>query len=686
MKNKIEVLAPAGAFESVQAAVRSGADAVYIGAKDFSARASAENFGADQMDAAARYCHQRNVKIYLAINTLIRDDEFDLALKIVKTACKSGVDAVIVQDLGLAEMIKQCAPAMPLHASTQMSVHTPGGASLLYSLGFKRVVIARELSKNEIGEIVRSCPIEVEVFVHGALCMCVSGQCEFSAALGGRSGNRGRCAQPCRLPFKVEGGNGAALSLKDLSLLEHLRDLEEMGVASAKIEGRMKRPEYVAAATDACVHSLEGDLSREKRVRLESVFSRSGFTDGYYTGKINKDMFGVRSKDNVVSADKELFDELKVLYKNERQAIPVCFHFSLKSGNNALLEAKSGSFSVCAIGQSPEKAVKVELDEQRVVVQLCKTGGTQFYVEKVDVDIQPGLAFPLAAINALRRECLEKLGDCYSRGFSKNFNMPDKHKIVPYKAEGSLRVRARFTSCDVPEEFKDCEIVFVPIFSSDGDIAFLLERGFNVGVEIPRCIFSRERAVLKRLQEVRNMGISSVLLSNIGAVDLARKFGFKIHGSFALNVFNTKTLDFFEKLGFDDIELSQELTARQMSELGSRIKRGVVSCGRMPLMVTRACPMKNGGSSCGDCQGAGVITDRRNNKLPLKCDGISTEILNPVTTYAQHIFCYADYIDFVTLRFSVETRGEMLRLYNAVKNNRHLSGKYTNGLYKRGVI
>lgn len=688
MSKNIEILAPAGAFESVKAAVCTGASAVYIGAQRFSARASATNFDEDEIIKTALYCHERGIKLYLAVNTLIRDDELPQAMKTLELACKAGVDALIVQDLGFAALARKAAPDMPLHVSTQMSVHTPCGAQLLYSLGFKRVVLARELSKNEIAEIVASCPIETEVFVHGALCMCVSGQCQFSALLGGRSGNRGRCAQPCRLPFALDNGcgNGAALSLKDLSLLEHIKELEEMGVTSAKIEGRMKRPEYVAAATSACVNALNGTLDEQGKAWLESVFSRSGFTSGYYDGKIDGNMFGVRSKENVTAADSKLFSQLKALYKNERQHLPLTLRFTLKHGEKARLEAHSGSYCATAIGDTPEKAVKVALSKEKAEAQLRKTGGTPFALDEIKLEIESGLSLPLSSVNAMRRECLNSLTEQYSSVPDKPFTPLKLDRGMTYKAEDKLKIRARLTSCDLPQELLDCEIVFVPLFSSDKDIINLLERGFNIGIEIPRMIFGKEKAVIKRLCEVKALGVNHALVSNLGAVKPATDAGLTAHGSFALNTFNTHTLNALEQLGLADIELSQELTAEQISLLGGNIKRGVVSCGRLPLMVTRACPAKNGGQQCRDCNKHRYIIDRKRNRLPLKCDGFSTEVLNPVPTYAQHIFEKADYIDFVTLRFSVENTDEIIEFFSAVRNNRHLSGDYTNGLYKRGVI
>lgn len=687
MGGKIEILAPAGSFESLTAAVRAGADAVYIGARGFSARASAANFSEVEIFEAAKYCHERGVKLHLALNTLIRDDELDDALALVKTACEAGVDALIVQDLGLSGLIRKAAVNMPLHASTQMTVHTPQGAKTLYSLGFQRVVLARELSREEIAEIAACCPIETEVFVHGALCMSVSGQCEFSALLGGRSGNRGRCAQPCRLPFQIPGGNGYALSLKDLSLIENLKELEAMGVTSAKIEGRMKRPEYVAAATDACIAALEGELDSGKKAALESVFSRSGFTQGYYCGKIDREMFGFRSKENVTAADSALMSSLKRLYKDERHSLPLRLKLTVKEGAQARLEAESGCFKASVNGEIPDKAVKVELSGDKAAAQLSKIGGTQFYIESIETDIDKGLAYQISSLNAMRRSCIELLSEEYSRGHEKSFVDIKKRIFPPYRAKNKQpKLRVRLTSAKIPEELKDAQLVFVPLFSPISRLKALLNEGFSVGVEIPRCIFGVEDKVINRLNKAADIGIKHALVSNIGQIELAVSAGLEVHGSFALSAFNTETLSELEGLGLCDIELSQELNIRQMSELGGKISRGAVVCGKLPLMITRACPAKNAGQKCKSCDRQRYIVDRRSNRLELKCDGITTEVLNPVTTYANELLDGGGFLDFLTLRFSNESQEEIIRLYTAVKNAQHLSGGYTNAMYKRGVI
>ena len=341
--NKIEILAPAGGMDSLIAAVRSGADAVYLGEKRFSARASAKNFDDDELRRATDYCHIHGVKVYVTLNTLVFDDEFESLAQAIRAAALAGVDALIVQNMGVARLARKIAPELPLHASTQMSVHTASGVRALYELGFKRVVLAREMTREEIIKAAE-IPVELEVFVHGALCMCVSGQCWFSAMLGSRSGNRGACAQTCRLPFSVNNQKGGyALSLKDNSLIDHLSDLQDIGVASAKIEGRMKRPEYVSAAVKACVEQRDlGFVTDETAAQLRGVFSRTGFTDGYYTGKRGKGMFGTRTRDDVVSADEKLLAQIRAGYKNEIQNVPLAGTFTVNCGERAELTVSDG--------------------------------------------------------------------------------------------------------------------------------------------------------------------------------------------------------------------------------------------------------------------------------------------------------------------------------------------------------
>ena len=295
----LELLSPAGSPEAVRAAVHSGADAVYLGYGNFNARRNAVNFDEAALQEAVQYCHLRGVKVYLTLNTLLNDRELTQAAKLVDQVSQMGVDALLVQDLGVARMCRQVAPDLPLHASTQMTIHSLDGAKAAADLGMTRVVVSRELSRDQIAYLCDRSPVEIECFVHGALCMCYSGQCFFSSVIGGRSGNRGMCAQPCRLNYGWgQTADEPLLSLKDMSLAKHLQELEEMGVACAKIEGRMKRPEYVAVVTKVYATAIREhrDPTPGEQQALAHAFSRQGFTDGYFMDKTGRHMFGIREK------------------------------------------------------------------------------------------------------------------------------------------------------------------------------------------------------------------------------------------------------------------------------------------------------------------------------------------------------------------------------------------------------
>ena len=685
--NKCEILAPAGSMESVVAAVRSGADAVYIGAKDFSARASAENFTIDEIKDVAAYCHERDVLVYLTLNTLIFDTELEDALALCQKAYSAGIDAVIVQDLGLAALIKKSMPDLALHASTQMSIHTPAGAKALKDFGFSRVVLARELSKAEIKEIAEAVDIELEVFVHGALCMSVSGQCYFSAMLGSRSGNRGRCAQPCRLPFKVKGGNGFALSLKDSSLMGYLRELEEMGVKSAKIEGRMKRPEYVSAAVRACREGLDaGKVTEETAEMLRSVFSRTGFTDGYYKGKRDKNLFGYRMKEDVTSATDKLLSQIRNSYKDERKAVSVDMSLTLKSGEKAELEVSDGKHTVTVYSaEAAEIAANTPLSQENAEKNLSKTGGTPYFVQNIKFTTDGKAIVPAKELNALRRDALTELG--LLRAAVKDV------KILPVelsktgtkaavKAQGFV---ARFTDTDVPAECKEAQRIYLPLFAPVEEYERLIGNNFNVCAEIPRGMFGIENQIKLRLHELKKIGVKGVLASNIGAVYLANSMGFEVHGGFGLNIVNTESLVAFEKMGLKSAELSFELTKNQIKNIGGTIPRGIIAAGYLPLMLLRACPNLNSQVKCRECNGFSKMQDRMGESFILKCDGNCTEILNSVyLTLCNEIdiFCGAD---FLTFRFTVENSVEKVENIRSFSSKHPYFSKITRGLYQRGV-
>ncbi len=688
MMNKIEILAPAGGMESVYPAVRTGADAIYIGASRFSARTSAHNFSDEELKNVVRYCHLNGTAVHLACNTIIHDDEISDALKLIEYACSIGVDALIMQDPGLISLVRKCAPDMPIHGSTQLSVHTKKGVDYLYHMGLTRAVLSRELSKEEIREIAEDCPIELEVFVHGALCMSVSGQCYFSAVLGSRSGNRGACAQPCRLPFTVRGGTGHDLSLKDLSVIRHLRELQEMGIASAKIEGRMKRPEYVAAAVAACRESLdEGVISCETEKKLMSVFSRSGFTDGYYQGKLGADMFGVRSKENVEAAGSKIFAEIHELYKNERRHIPVDFDISIKEGKPVRLTASDDSGNAVFVeGSIPEKAVKVAIDKERCERSIAKTGGTPFIMNGLTACIEGGLSVSASALNTIRNSCLNQLSEKRQMikpiSFKKIFRT---NAVIDKKNQPPKHYRARFTDDIVSDDFLDSELIYVPLTLSNEKLENLLDRGFAVAVEIPRGIFGIEKVMFENLRRVKKIGISGVLAGNLAVIEMAKELDMEIHGGFGLNIANTESLCWLRSQGVIDCEVSFEMTLEQITSLGNVMPIGIISSGRLPLMLTRNCPAQNDGRGCKHCRKAPVIRDRKGIGFPMQCFGSCTEILNSVPLYMADRRNEMTGIDFEVIRFSVENPVEKKEILQNFRQGLPRKSGYTRGLYYRGV-
>lgn len=687
--NKIEILSPAGGFDSVIAAVRSGADAVYIGAKTFSARAGAHNFDEDEMRECVRYCHERGVKVHLALNTLIFDDEMRDALELAKSAARADIDALIVQDLGLCSLIKKAIPDLPLHASTQMTVHTPRGAKALYEMGFERVVVSRELSLGEIREIREFCPeVELEAFVHGALCMCVSGQCYFSAMLGGRSANRGMCAQPCRLPMTF-GGNDHALSLKDNGSLHYLRELETIGVASAKIEGRMKRPEYVAAATAAAIEARDrGEISPETQEKLRSVFSRTGFTDGYLSGKIGESMFGYRRKDDVVTADNQLLKELRVSYKDEAQRVPIRFHLTVRTGERMRLSADDGERVVTVEStDNAEKAVNVPLSAERAEQSLRKTGNTPYFVEEITTDLDGRAAVSAAALNALRRDALDALGK--QRAVRHRYTI-NEFEIEDFKIEdarGDLSKESAIDwvcakNPDIPEECKSSRI-FVALEGLEDreQIKKMLDDGYLLGVEVPRVMFGTEQVVYEKLKALREIGVSHLLAHNIAVVYMGKELGFTPHAGFGMNLANSCSLQWAKEYGIVDAEVSVELSQKQIERLRKAIPVGMIRYGYLPLMISRNAPAGKNES----CKNEQFLQDRKNETFRVVTNGNTAEIFNCVPIFMPQENNNENEAVFNIIRFSVENSVDnMEKILEKLRENRGFE-RFTHGLYHRGV-
>ena len=530
MTNKPEILAPAGSYEALIAAVRSGANAIYLGTSSFNARMKADNFAGEKLKEAVDYCHAHGVKVHITVNTLLLDREIKDALDTIKLIAESGADAVILQDLGMAELFKRCAPDIERHASTQMSVGTLSGVRLLEELGYKRAVLPRELSKGEIKEIKDHAAAEIEIFVHGALCMCVSGQCYMSSIFGARSGNRGLCAQPCRLPFAVQGGTGNDLSLKDLSLVEKMDDIVSLGVDSLKIEGRMKRPEYVSAAVTSVKCALDGKLEKELTDKLRAVFSRSGFTNGYFESKLGRDMFGIRQKEDVTASTNKVLTELSRVYEKETPLIGVEFYLSVVEGEKV-------SLSVSALGKTcfvsdetiPEKALNKPMTKEGLRERIAKCGGTQFYAEKIEIDLDDGLIVPASVINNLRRRALAELESKLS-GVKANCFTSIAVKSPVHEAKGAPKFHIRVAKKEqIPKNLQNVENLYLPLHIDENSVESLKNSGINLGVEVPRGIFGGEKAVENLLLRAKSLGITIAYCSTLDGLALAKRLGFEIH-------------------------------------------------------------------------------------------------------------------------------------------------------------
>ena len=689
--SKIEILAPVGNEEMLRAAVFSGADAVYLGFSGFNARTSANNFNADTLKDAVSFCHARGVAVHVALNTTVYGGELPALEQAIRAVAASGADAVICQDLAVATLIGKIAPQLPRHGSTQMSVHSLQGALELKELGFTRVVLARELSMPEVEHITKHCGIETECFVHGALCMCVSGQCYMSAFLGGRSGNRGSCAGPCRLPFEAnalpEGKPGRLhhLSLKDNSVIDKLDKLQALGVASAKIEGRLRTPEYVAAAVSACLAGREGRAY--DRDLLKNAFSRSGFTSGYLDGKIDGTMFGVRSEADAEQTKKTL-PMLRELYRRERSRVPVKMKLEIEEGGEKLTVTDADGSKAFAYGDAEPQPARTDPTES-LHRSLAKTGGTPFAVEDQDiaVEMDGGPWFiPGSAVNELRREALDAL--LKKREVLRPWPTTEEHvPALPLRTLPPHRtLRARFESWEqVPERALDgIEYLILPIAQAD---RVPREWRAKTLLELPRVMFGKlEEDTARRIAATQDSGFAGYEVSNIAHLRLCR--GLPMSGSFGLNITNQLAAQFYADNGLGSMLILPEVKDSDISTIapthnGRPVPTGVLVYGHMPLMITRACPLQNI-HDCAHCDKTGVLTDRKAKKFPVRCGlGVRT-IYNPVPIYMGDK-PGALTVDYGVAYFTLESREEAAKILEMIRTHAPFEGDFTRGLYFKGT-
>lgn len=693
---KMEVLAPVGGMESLIAAIRSGADAVYFGSQQFNARRNADNFNDEALKKAISYCNLNEVKCYLTLNTLIKDNEFENAVSLAAKAMCFGIDGVIVQDLGLAAELHTALPDLALHASTQLSVHSPAALPMLKMLGFKRVVTAREMSEHELAEFCKKAAkydIEVETFIHGALCMCLSGQCYFSAFLGGRSANRGLCAGTCRLPFTSKGGTGYDLSLKDLSLIPHLKRLESLGVASLKIEGRMKRPEYVACSVNAVRQALDnGYIDDKTNALLENIFSRGGFTDGYFTENLGRNMFGIRSeREKALSND--TLSPIHDLYRRELQKLPITFNISIKANSPCSLSVFYKEHQATVNGDIPQKAINKALDEARVKECLKKLGGTCYFAKEITVDIDSGLMLPISALNALKKLAIEQLNNIRSLK-SKPFE-PELPVIAKEKMPALSGFFARFANAEqmlatksqlsklkgysLPAEH------IVALLNSNACSDTLKTLCLNAAAELPRATFN-DRLTKNTLCQLKQFGIKKVICSNIATLAIAKQNEFNIIGGFGLNIFNSYSIKYMNSLEVNRLVISPELTFTEIAQLkySKPLELLAICYGRQPLMLTRNCPVKNG-VGCKGKKEYCELTDRKNNKFPVICRNGFAEILNTKITDISDCL-KALHVDLGYLYFTTEAPKEVSKIIgDYLSNTIRQSTDFTRALFKSGV-
>ena len=689
--SKIEILAPVGNEEMLRAAVFSGADAVYLGFSGFNARTSANNFNADTLKDAVTFCHARGVAVHVALNTTVYGGELPALEQAIRAVAASGADAVICQDLAVATLIGKIAPQLPRHGSTQMSVHSLQGALELKELGFTRVVLARELSMPEVEHITKHCGIETECFVHGALCMCVSGQCYMSAFLGGRSGNRGSCAGPCRLPFEAnalpEGKPGRLhhLSLKDNSVIDKLDKLQALGVASAKIEGRLRTPEYVAAAVSACLAGREGRAY--DRDLLKNAFSRSGFTSGYLDGKIDGTMFGVRSEADAEQTKKTL-PMLRELYRRERSRVPVKMKLEIEEGGEKLTVTDADGSKAFAYGDAEPQPARTD-PTASLHRSLAKTGGTPFAVEDQDITVEMdgGPWFiPGGAVNELRREALDAL--LKKREVLRPWPTTEEHvPALPLRTLPPHRtLRARFESWEqVPERALDgIEDFILPIAQAD---RVPREWRAKTLLELPRVMFGKlEEDTARRIAATQDSGFAGYEVSNIAHLRLCR--GLPMSGSFGLNITNQLAAQFYADNGLGSMLILPEVKDSDISTIapthnGRPVPTGVLVYGHMPLMITRACPLQNI-HDCAHCDKTGVLTDRKAKKFPVRCGlGVRT-IYNPVPIYTGDK-PGALTVDYGVAYFTLESREEAAKILEMIRTHAPFEGDFTRGLYFKGT-
>lgn len=692
----IELLSPAGSPEGVIAAVQNGADAVYMGMGAFNARRGAKNFTDEEFVKAVRYCHVRGCKVYVTLNTLVNDREMRDAVAAAKLASDAGADALIVQDLGMSYAIRCALPDIPLHASTQMSLHNLAGVEAAAEMGITRAVLARELSFEQIRFITKNASIETEVFVHGALCFCHSGQCYMSALIGRRSGNRGLCAQPCRLQYSLGGRmDDHPLSLKDNCLVDQIRRLEEAGVASLKIEGRMKRPEYTGIVTGVYAKAIreQRNPDKEEMELLEKTFSRQGFTQGYFIGD-KLDMFGVRSEPDK-DADKIFAAARKQYAEGEMRRVPVHFYTVLEKGEHIKAIAfDDDGHKAIATGPVPERAKRQGLTEQYLIEQMFKTGGTPYNCIENKAKAEPGLYLPASEINELRRKLIAQLSAEREKAPGRRtLRIPAPPVNVPAISDPARIYQVRTAEQLTPElaALKPDYIYFPAMELAENfePLRPFIDNGARPVAVMPRVITDdQSREVYAALEKLFDYGVNEALTGNLGHVFIARQAGMKVRGDFGLNAFNSYTLRVLQDAGFISATASFELRLAQIKAMAKPVDTELIIYGCLPLMVSDQCIIRQSAGRC-NCQTPGQLSDRMGSVFPVvKEFGCRNVIYNAHKLYLadKRDDLYALGLWGLRMLFTTESPRECVEVAKGYLGlTDYKPNVLTRGLYYRGV-
>lgn len=683
MSNSIEILAPCKDFKSLYSAINAGANAVYLGLKKLNARSSATNFCDDELKDVVSFCKLRNVKVYLTLNTIFFDDEKNTVIEICNTAKKAGVDGLIIQDFGIFYLLKDNVD-IKFYASTQMVVHSLYGAKFLQNIGFTRVVLARELSLEEIKNIVKNTSVETEVFVHGALCMSVSGNCYASSVIGARSGNRGKCAQTCRLPFKLEGESDYTynLSLKDMSLIDYANEFQKIGVTSLKIEGRMKRAEYVTISTLSLHNKLQG-LSYDKDT-LKNVFSRTGFTTGYITSNFSN-MFGIRKKEDILKQQKAVktIENIKVQNFN---SIYIDFEINIFKETGILVKAfcDNKTYTVCSNFVECSKNKSVSVDD--VEKSFRKTGGTIFTTNNINCNIGDNLFVKTSVLNNLRREILNKIAK--EKSEIKNtldIKVNDEIKNIQ---RANFYFTARFKNfSQIPFSLIDkLKYIYIPIDEVLKNTDILKKFCEKIVVELPYTLFEYEHLLFDKIKRLKNLDFNLYEANNVGHIEILKELNADFIASFRLNIVNSYSCNYFSDLGAKSTLLSIEVSKDYIEKIKSPNDIGIITYGYIPIMTTRVCPIKQK-IGCKKCNKKSTLIDRIKNNFIVSCDNEVTYLFNSKP------LCLSDKIDdfknlsFSHLYFTFESKDECKDIIADHLNrvNNFKENCFTRGLYYRKV-